>query len=689
MGIRYKKIDQLISSQCKKRIQSPNRHNIMVDWRARVDEACKSFKSNPNKEIEEKARSEKAAALKTLAEARLSVLIGGAGTGKTTVLEILCKEPAIQNGGILLLAPTGKARVRMSAELKKSVTFTAQTIAQFLLHNGRYDCETCSYKILTPSEKQKVQGQAIPKTVIIDESSMITEDMFGALIDTISTHAERIIFIGDYNQLPPIGAGRPFVDLVRYIKTIDKIGAFPAVGRNFAKLTVTNRQVPNQLTNKLRSDVRLAKWFTDEDGILDENIFSEMQSGNTDDHLLFKQWHSKEELDRLLCEQIAIVSGMKNIDDIDGFNQSLGGNLHQSGKYAGDTFYQTSHKGGKCAELAETWQIIAPVKNDSHGVLHMNHMIHEKYRKASMELAESKKYSHITQKVGAEGIVYGDKVINVVNKQRKYMGNNFEGYIANGEIGIVCGPADTSISRKPKFGVEFSSQIGNVFEYSAADFTDDADTLELAYALTVHKSQGSQFTAVIVVLIDKCVLQSKEMLYTALTRQKDKLIILYDAEAYHLKKFASMQYSEIAKRYTDLFEPPKIVEVNEKFYDENLIHKTKNGIMVRSKSEVIIANMLYDNGFENFLYEEKLPLGDSFKLPDFTIKDAASGLFVIWEHLGMLGDENYRKAWEAKKQIYEANGFSEKNGKLIVTMDSLDGGIDTQEIQRKIDECLC
>ena len=91
---------------------------------------------------------------------------------------------------------------------------------------------------------------------------------------------------------------------------------------------------------------------------------------------------------------------------------------------------------------------------------------------------------------------------------------------------------------------------------------------------------------------------------------------------------------------------------------------------------------------KNFLYEEKLPLGDSFKLPDFTIRDAASGLFVIWEHLGMLGDEEYRKAWEAKKQVYEANGFSEKNGNLIVTMDSLDGGIDCQEIQRKINEYL-
>ena len=678
---RYKKIDFLISSKLTKRIKSPNRHIVPVDWRAKVDEVCNSFSPNPNKEIEEQARAEKAAALKTLAEARLSVLIGGAGTGKTTVLEILCKEPAIQEGGILLLAPTGKARVRMSSGLSGKVRFVAQTIAQFLISNGRYDSETCSYKMLSPAERQKVKGAAVPKTVIVDEASMITEDMFGALIDAISNDAERIILIGDYNQLPPIGAGRPFVDLVRYLRTVDNIRSFPMIGNNFAKLTITNRQLPNAVTNKVRSDVRLSRWFTDEDGSLDEDIFQDMQSGQTDDHLIFRQWRSQEELDQLLCEQIAIITGMNGVDDIDGFSQSFGGVKYTRGKYCGDTFFSTSSKGGHCAKLAEKWQIIAPVKNGIHGILHMNHMIHDKYRRESIALAESRKYPEIAPKVGAEGIVYGDKVINVTNKQRKCSVG--DGYVANGEIGIVCGPA-----KKQTFTVEFSSQIGTVFEYTPHDFTDDTDTLELAYALTVHKSQGSQFKAVIVVLSDKCFLQSKELLYTALTRQKDKLIILYDAEAYNLKKYSSMQYSEIAKRYTDLFEAPKIVEVNEKFYEENLIHKTKNGIMVRSKSEVIIANMLCDSGFDDFLYEERLQLGDTFKLPDFTIRDAASGTYIIWEHLGMLGNEEYRKAWETKKQVYEAYGYSEKNGNLIVTMDSLDGGIDCQEIQRKIDEYL-
>ena len=81
-------------------------------------------------------------------------------------------------------------------------------------------------------------------------------------------------------------------------------------------------------------------------------------------------------------------------------------------------------------------------------------------------------------------------------------------------------------------------------------------------------------------------------------------------------------------------------------------------------------------------------MGVSYRLPDFTIKDAASGSYIIWEHLGMMSDQGYRNLWESKKKVYEANGFSEANGNLIVSMDSKDGGIDSQEIQNKIDEYL-
>lgn len=84
------------------------------------------------------------------------------------------------------------------------------------------------------------------------------------------------------------------------------------------------------------------------------------------------------------------------------------------------------------------------------------------------------------------------------------------------------------------------------------------------------------------------------------------------------------------------------------------IHKTENGIWVRSKSEVIIANILYRSGIE-FQYEEKLYYNASqWKEPDFTIRH--NGKTWFWEHLGLLGDEQYNENWQEKKQIFKDLG---------------------------------
>lgn len=319
----------------------------------------------------------------------------------------------------------------------------------------------------------------------------------------------------------------------------------------------------------------------------------------------------------------------------------------------------------------------------------MNHLIHEKYRGNFLVLASRDRYRKIPFKMGPEGIVYGDKVINLINtSKKKAFPESSDNYIANGEIGMACGNFGNTKSLS-YLHVEFASQMGKTYSYESKEFGEESQTpLELAYALTVHKAQGSQFDSVILVLSNKCFLLSKELLYTALTRQEKKLYIIYNEDAFNLRKYSSMEYSDIARRFTDLFAPPKIVEVGNHYYEEDLVHRAKDGRLFRSKSEVIIANMLIDSGLDDFLYEEKLPIGDTYKLPDFTFKDAATGSFIIWEHCGMMTDPIYRERWEAKKKLYELNGYSEKNGNLIVTEDLPNGGIDTQVIQDKIDEYL-
>ena len=90
---------------------------------------------------------------------------------------------------------------------------------------------------------------------------------------------------------------------------------------------------------------------------------------------------------------------------------------------------------------------------------------------------------------------------------------------------------------------------------------------------------------------------------------------------------------------------PKICEKNEKYYEENLIHKTKKGDFVRSKSELIIADKLFDKGI-SYEYEQEFIRDGKKKIPDFTITYMGE---YIWEHCGMMSNANYKKKWQDKK----------------------------------------
>ncbi|MDE6568575.1 MAG: AAA family ATPase, partial [Lachnospiraceae bacterium] len=386
---RYKKIDRIIQMQVNKRIMSPNRHEISVDWMQKMEEEFGPIEEGDL--LEEHARKEKVEALQVLAESRLSVLVGGAGTGKTTVLEFLCREKKIQDGGILLLAPTGKARVRMSQGLRGKAKFDAYTVAQFLGKSGRYDGDTFTYKVLEGKDKTKARAVAVPDTVIIDESSMLTEEMFGAVLDAVGKYAGRIIFVGDTNQLPPIGAGRPFVDLVRYIRSAELGNKMS--GKCYARLITTRRQKQEENRQELRADIRLSKWFTETDEQLDDDIFSEIQGGVTDQTIVFKRWTDKEDLENTILETIKEVTGMESVDDIEGFNRSLGATF---GKDASQVYFNNMGRDGKgCAAYVDKWQILAPVRNKAQAVLSINHLIHERYRENFLELASRDRFRKI------------------------------------------------------------------------------------------------------------------------------------------------------------------------------------------------------------------------------------------------------------------------------------------------------
>lgn len=657
-------IDEVIRLSISKRLKG-TRHEIKENWRKIVDNA---FIGQPQSEFEERARTEKAAILKELAESRLSVLIGGAGTGKTTLLALLCKSEEIRNGGVLLLAPTGKARVRMSQAMQmQGVDSTAKTVAQFLSESKRFNGYTMEYHLSNEDAKN------VPFTVIIDESSMLTEEMFGALLQALRKNAKRIIFVGDPNQLPPIGAGRPFVDLVHHLN--NGIKEFPKVGKGFGQLTVTMRQLSKDGT--ARGDTELSKWYTGDSENLDDSIFIKLQGGNLGEHVSFKNWSTPEELEQKILETIAEETCMEDVDDIQGFDISIGGAVN-----AGWMNF------GSDPKKIEDWQILSAYRNDAAiGTATINRYIHEKYRSQEMMTLKDCKVRSTRNLLGTDGIVFGDKVINVHNQKKK--GYNIKtrstenGYVANGEVGIV-----ERIWQKPKdkentHQVVFSSQPHYNYNWPSTVAEEGTADLELAYALTVHKSQGSEFGKAILVLGEPGGLLSKELLYTAITRQRDKLIILYNDAAYRLRDYSSVSCSEVARRFTCLFKAPDIVEYEKKYYEQSLIHRTLKGELVRSKSEVIIANMLYEAGIE-YEYEKELDLGeDGIRIPDFTIEDVESGICFYWEHCGMLGDAAYNKHWQEKQELYRKHDIVEGEN-LIVSKDSLNGGIDSAEIMRLI-----
>ena len=159
-----------------------------------------------------------------------------------------------------------------------------------------------------------------------------------------------------------------------------------------------------------------------------------------------------------------------------------------------------------------------------------------------------------------------------------------------------------------------------------------------------------------------------------------------------MRSFSYDYYSEAVHRLTNLFHEVYPVALRDQLLEDGLIHKTRRGENVRSKSEVIIANELHKLGVD-YSYELAFIIQDGkVRYPDFTIEDAETGKLILWEHLGMLRDPNYRKRWENKLDWYHKEGVLSRNevggarATLVITRDDDRGGIDTGEIDHLIEE---
>ena len=254
--------------------------------------------------------------------------------------------------------------------------------------------------------------------------------------------------------------------------------------------------------------------------------------------------------------------------------------------------------------------------------------------------------------------------------------------IYNGEIGIVR-PHSFDIGKRSsyleRFQVNFCGSSRQGFSYSYGKNLGQFDkkyipeqkvleNLELAYAISVHKAQGSEFDRVYIILPQRdSHLLSMELLYTALTRAQKKVTVFLQNDISALTSMSRVEKSAVRKINSSVFEfeplPEDVIYLNMPWYEAGKKVSTLSNYFVRSKSEAIIANLLTDRDIP-FEYEKPLYAADgTMFLPDFTVK--FKGEEFYWEHLGLLHNPDYKSHWDKKKSWYDKN-FP---GKLLTTIE--------------------
>jgi hypothetical protein len=139
--------------------------------------------------------------------------------------------------------------------------------------------------------------------------------------------------------------------------------------------------------------------------------------------------------------------------------------------------------------------------------------------------------------------------------------------------------------------------------------------------------------------------------------------------------------SEVARRNTNIFHGVVRADATSSPFAEHLIHRTDDGRLVRSKSELVIANMLYGMGIK-YEYERicEGTVEPGVLRPDFSFA-TPDGDLILWEHLGLLHLDDYRRGWEWKQKWYEKNGFV--LGKTLFTSrDDERGGLDSGQLRK-------
>ncbi len=363
------------------------------------------------------------------------VITGGPGTGKTTIIKALLRIYSSVGLKTVLAAPTGRAANRMS----EATSNEAKTVHRLLeMQRGKGD-----EPVYLRKEDNPIQADAI----IVDESSMIDVSLMSALLSAIK-RGSRLVLIGDCDQLPSVGPGNVFSDIIRSasFKTVilDKI-----FRQSSDSLIITNAHLINK------------------------GSMPNISSKNSDFFFLSRENESMipSTVVSLLAERLPRSYGKEFTDGV---------------------------------------QVITPSRIGAAGTQALNPLIQEALNPKSPNKNEIRLFGKIFRE--------GDRIMQTRNNYDiEWIKNYVDGNgIFNGEIGKIA-KIDTA---KEKVTVVFDDRIA---EYDYQMFED----VDLAYAITVHKSQGSEYPCIIIPLYSMpLMLLNRKMIYTAVTRGKGMVILV-------------------------------------------------------------------------------------------------------------------------------------------------------------------
>lgn len=397
-------------------------------------------------------------AVELAATRSVMLLTGGPGTGKTTAVRAIAALYEKMHLRVSLTAPTGRAAQRLSELTDRD----ASTIHRLL--GASLDAET-GETVFSHDEDDPLDADA----VIVDEASMLDVRLTASLLRAMKPDC-RLMLVGDADQLPPVGPGGVFSDLLRS-------GAVPAV-----RLREIFRQA---MESRI---IRSAH-------AVNEGICPELRENKGDFFFL------QRGTDERVCATVSELVSRR---------------LPQNMGFPADKI-----------------QVLSPTRRNEAGTYALNKALREVLNPPSPEKAETAYGDFIFRA--------GDKVMQIRNNYditwTRPDGSMGSG-IFNGDIGCL-----SAVDReKETVTVDFGDRVA---EYPFEGLGE----LEPAFAMTVHKSQGSEFDAVVLSIPRGTPnLMTRSVLYTAMTRAKKLLVIVGDGEA-----VAGMAANEKRqRRYTGL-----------------------------------------------------------------------------------------------------------------------------------------